>query len=200
MEFWLSWQNNTERFQLPVPPSNYSIDNKNINSVININEIGEVNMIGKSGLREISIDSFFPNREYYFCKTTPLAPYDYINMILKWKESQKPIRLIITDTPINIAAAIESFEYGEKDGTGDVYYSLGLKEYRFVNVSTKREVKAIPDKYIVRDSDTLWKISKATTGSGDNYKKIAKNNNIRDFSNVKKGDSIIIGNIVVSEV
>lgn len=200
MEFWLSWQNNTERFQLPVPPSNYSIDNKNINSVININEIGEVNMIGKSGLREISIDSFFPNREYYFCKTTPLAPYDYINMILKWKQSQKPIRLIITDTPINIAAAIESFEYGEKDGTGDVYYSLGLKEYRFVNVSTKREVKAIPDKYIVRDSDTLWKISKATTGSGDNYKKIAKNNNIRDFSNVKKGDSIIIGNIVVSEV
>lgn len=199
MEFWLSWQNNTEGFQLPVPPSNYSINNKSMNSTNNINEIGEINIIGNNGLREISIESFFPNRNYYFCKITPLAPYDYVNMLLKWKDSKKPIRLIITDTPINIAVTIESFEYGERDGTHDVYFSLELKEYRFININNKREVKAIPQKYIVRDGDTLWSISKTTTGNGDNYKKIAKNNNIKNFNSLVKGDEIIIGNTMVSK-
>lgn len=172
MEFHLSWQNNTEMFMLPITPSKFELTNPHINKVVNINELGDINLIGKRGLSEITIESFFPNQNYYFCKTTPLEPQTYIDMILKWKNSNKPIRLIITDSNINIAVSIENFIYGKRDGTGDLYFTLELKEYRFLKVNSMKEVKVIPDEYTVRDGDTLWSIAKKQTGNGNNYKVI----------------------------
>ena len=45
-------------------------------------------------------------------------------MLLKCKDSGRPIRVIVTETPINYAMAIESITYSEVDGTGDVYFIL----------------------------------------------------------------------------
>jgi len=163
---------------LPITPSNFQLKNPHINTIVNINELGDINLIGKRGLSEILIESFFPNQNYYFCKATPLDPQRYVDMILKWKDNNKPIRLIITKSNINIAASIENFTYGKRDGTGDIYFTLELKEYRFLKVNNMREVKAIPDEYTVRTSDTLWTVAKKTTGNANNYKVIAENNNI----------------------
>jgi len=55
-------------------------------------------------------------------------------MIEAWKVRRVPIRLIITDTPINMACSIETFEYGPQDGSGDIYYTLELSEFKFVNL------------------------------------------------------------------
>src|SRR5690606_14547012 len=97
----------------------------------------------------------------------------------------------ITDTPINLAMAIENFSYGERDGTGDVYYTLELAEYVFVEAraeSRQREyklegerpvTKEIPKEYIIKPGDTLWSIAKKLTGNGANYTAIAKKNNIK---------------------
>jgi len=192
LEFHLSWQNNTEMFMLPITPSEFELTNPHINKVVNINDLGDINLIGKRGLSEITIESFFPKQNYYFCKTTPLDPQKYIDMILKWKESGKPIRLIITDTSVNIAATIENFIYGVRDGTGDVYFTLELKEYRFLKVNSSREIKAIPDEYTVRTGDTLWSVAKKTTGNGSNYDVIKTSNNILPSEPVKTGDKILL--------
>lgn len=189
MEFHLSWQNNTEMFMLPITPSRFELTNPHINKVVNINELGDINLIGKRGLSEISIESFFPKQNYYFCKTTPLDPQDYIDMILKWKDSNRPIRLIITSTSINIAVSIEDFSYGVKDGSGDVYFTLNLREYRFLKTYTK-EVKSIPDEYIVRTGDTAWSIAKKATGDGNNYNVIAESNNIKPSAILGPGSKI----------
>jgi len=203
MEYWLSFNNNAERLQLPVNPQEFQLTQGNTNTVVNVYNIGEINLIGKGRLAEITLESFFPAQEYTFCAYTGFPrPYECVAMIERWRQSGKPIRLIITETPINLACAIESFSYKEQDGTGDVYFTLELKEYRFVNVktvgtttvaTTKREViKTMPKTYVVKAGDTLWKIAKRFTGNGANYKAIAAKNNIKDPNKIYPGQKLVL--------
>ena len=189
MEIWLSWQNNKERLRLPVLPPNFEVTVGNLNTRVNINEIGNINLIGKSDLKEITIERFFPAQEYYFVEYTGFPkPYDCVDMIEGWRMSGKPIRLIITETPINLALAIDNFTFGERDGTGDVYYNLELSEYVFTEtktvakqreytVETKRPTtKEVPKTYTVKSGDSLWAISKKLTGNGNNWRTIYNKN------------------------
>lgn len=177
---------------------------------MNITNLGEINLIGKTGLMSMTIESFFPNQQYNFCLYKDIQkPYEYIKQLLKWKNSGKPIRVIVTGTPINYAMAIESIVYSEIDGTGDVYFTLELKEYKFISNSTvkatttkngtqlttpitTREVKSPPDSYVVKQGDTLWLIAKKLTGDGSNYKAIAKKNNITDPNKLSVGQRLVI--------
>ena len=49
-----------------------------------------------------------------------------------------PIRLIMSNTPINMLVTIENFEPGLQDGSGDVYYSLALSEFKEIILETKK--------------------------------------------------------------
>ena len=121
-----------ERIAFPVPVTQFSMQEKNNNTVVNINNIGDINLIGKKGLSEIKIDSFFPSQAYTFCTSNPDKPYGYVSKIKKMMVSGKPLRIILTNTSVNIPCLIESFDYGERDGTSDIYFSLSLKEYVFL--------------------------------------------------------------------
>jgi hypothetical protein len=132
MEFWLIQGNDT--LQLPVPPANYSIKKALNNSLLLVEGMGEISFIGKPKLSEIApIESFFPNHPYSFCQyTTFPTPKECTDLIEKWIASGNPIRYLVTGTSINLQCSIESFEYGERDGTGDVYFTLILKEYKTI--------------------------------------------------------------------
>ena len=125
-------QNNGSRIQFPVGPSSFEVDAKQNNSTININSLGELNMIGKTGLLTLSFSSFFPAQQYSFCACTSNEPYSYVNQIDKWRTSGKPCRFIVSDTPVNYAVTIDDFKWGERDGTSDVFFTLSFKEYKFV--------------------------------------------------------------------
>lgn len=210
MDYYLSFNNNEERLRLPVIPSSFEVSIPHQNTTVNITNLGEINLIGKTGLVTMTIKSFFPKQQYSFClyKDFP-HPYDCIKLLLKWKDSGKPIRVIVTETPINYAMAIESITYSEADGTGDVYFILELKEYKFIEASnvattitsngttlkvpeTKRETKPTPSEYVVKKGDTLWGIAKKVTGEGSNYKVIAEKNNIKDPDLLKIGKRLVI--------
>ena len=209
MDYYLSFNNNEERIRLPVIPSSFEVSIPHQNTTVNITELGEINLIGKTGLINMTIESFFPNQKYNFCLYKDFnRPYEYIKQILKWKESGKPIRVIVTGTPINYAVAIESLTYSEVDGTGDVYFSLELKEYKFIKTTgkttttkngttlttptTSREVKASAKSYTVKSGDTLWLIAKKVTGEGSNYKVIAQKNNITNPDKIYVGQKLVI--------
>ena len=137
---WLSWKNQTESHQLPVLPPSFEVEEGSLNTVVNINELGNINLIGNPDLRSITIESFFPNQDYPFVTTQKRHdPYVYVESIRRWKASKMPIRLVITDTPFNIAFAIENFTCGERDGSGDVYYVLELSEYVFTGTKKKAD-------------------------------------------------------------
>lgn len=136
IEFWFN-QDSTW-LQLPVPPSSYSLKLGNNNSVVNVESIGEINILGESKLSEISFESFFPAKKYYFCTYSNIPkPFDCVAQIEAWRKRKKPIRVILTGTNINDLFSIETFEYGEKDGTGDIYFTLALKQYKVLKLNEK---------------------------------------------------------------
>ena len=214
MEFWLK-KSNSDKFMLPVNPESFSFTEKHNNTSVNVNSIGEVNLIGKRGLKEGTISSFFPNQNYNFGNNSVRKkPYVYVNTILKWKEEGKPVRLIVGGN-INVQVTIESFKYGEQDGTGDVYYLLGVKEYRAVTVTkvkkkstskkkttkkkttTKKkrttENKPKQKTYTVKKGDCLWNIAKKFYGNGAKYTKIYNANK----SKIKNPNLIYPGQVLV---
>lgn len=180
MQFWLSFNNFKESLQLPVNPSSFSFVQGMRNTVLSLAELGELNQIGELGLGTIKIQSFFPKHYGPYCEYAAIPdPYEAAEKIKRWEDSKQPIRLIITETNINLPVSIESFEYGEQAKSRDVTFSLDLKEYRFITVkaisdtsSARPSDKETPKTYSVKDGDTLWMIAKQTTGNGDNWRNI----------------------------
>lgn len=187
MEFWLK-KSNSDKIMLPVNPESFAFTEKHNNTSVNVNSIGEVNLLGKRDLKTGTISSHFPKRDRNYANNSGRqAPYTYINKLLSWKSSGKPVQLIITGTKINFQVTIETLKYGEQDGTGDVYYDLTLKEYRAVEIKktklkkTTTKKKSKPKRpaakkktktYTVKSGDCLWNIAKRFYGNGAQYTKI----------------------------
>ena len=73
---------------------------------------------------------------------------------------------------------IESFNWGEKDATGDIYFTMALKEYK--RIKTKKANITVetdpPKQYTVKSGDCLWNIAKQYYGNGAQYKKLVDAN------------------------
>ena len=59
---------------------------------------------------------------------------EYIRLLEKWKTSTQPIRVNISDCDFNLAMSIDKLTKKHREGDRDVYYTLELSEYRFLNV------------------------------------------------------------------
>lgn len=59
-----------EQVKLPVPPPSYEVENPYNNTTIQINNIGDINMIGTPGLKTLKFNSFFPAQEYFLWQPT----------------------------------------------------------------------------------------------------------------------------------
>lgn len=211
MEFWLQKDHDT-KLQLPVKPSDYRVTVAHNNTVVNVIQLGDINLIGKTGLREISLSSFFPAKAYNFSNNSARKePLTYVNKIEEWRNSGEPIRVIITGV-LNMECTIESFSYGEQDATRDIYYTISLKEYKkpqtknatssstvsSTDTSSTRTTKAADSNsgktYTVRSGDCLWKIAKQLYGNGAEYTKIynANKDKIKNPSLIYAGQVLII--------
>lgn len=131
VEVWFGQDN--KWLQLPVPPSNYSLKTDNNNVSIVVESVGELNILGESKLSQITIESFFPSQNYTFCTySTFPKPNECVTQMETWRTSKKPVRLVLTGTKVNDLFSIESFEYGQKDGTNDIYFTITLKQYKVI--------------------------------------------------------------------
>lgn len=200
MEFWIKTE--SEAIQLPVPPSDFERATGLNNTTTNIVGLGEINVLGKRKLKTIQIKTFWPNQQYDFCDCdVTLKPYEFVEKIEELMESAKTFRLIITDTNINMLCNVENFSYGENDGTGDVYFTLDLKEYRLITVKEttsnktstnntdlkERDSKATPSTYKVVKGDSLYLISKKVYGTGNRAKELQTKNGIKNPNSLKIG-------------
>lgn len=206
----LSFNNRAEVLELPWPLQEHNISNPHNTYEFNTINQGEVLAIGKKKLKSMTINSIFPNHEYPFLLTKKIPkPEECISIIQKWRLSNKPIRVVIVDTDINLAMAIEDFSYGKPggDGSGDVEFSLSLKEYSYLNVERSKKpskvsgLKGRPKekqpkdeakKYTIKSGDTLWDLADKTYGDGRKWKAIAKANKITNPRTIPIGLNITI--------
>jgi hypothetical protein len=134
MDIFLSINNREQVIQLPVVPEEFNITSPWSNQVFNTITLGDINLIGLRGLKGISWSSFFPNHDYPFLRDRTMSAWEYAHAIEEIRVRRVPVRLIITDTLMNIAVLIDEFDYGVKDGSGDVYYSISFSEFKFVSL------------------------------------------------------------------
>jgi hypothetical protein len=115
----------------PVVPSEFGVSVQNNNEAVNIVNAGDYAMLGKTGLKHITINSFFPAQRYNF-SSGDADPYELVERIEKWRIGTMPLNISVEDSPINFDGLIDSFSYKEQDGSNDVYFSLSLIEYRHI--------------------------------------------------------------------
>lgn len=182
---------NNDTLLLPVSPSSYEVSNSNNNTKININAVGDINLLGKRGLYSISLSSFFPNQNYYFCETSDLlTPNAYVNKIKGWFENNNILQLIIEDINLNMQCSISDFTYTKQDETGDIYFTISLVEYRKVvqtltsivlgvsriNNTNTNTRQTTSQTYVVKKGDCLSTIAKRLTGNSANWRAIYSDN------------------------
>lgn len=128
MDIYLSVNNREEVIKLPVLPPTFTISKPQSTQVFETVTRGELQLIGIPKLKGITISSFFPVRDYPYLRDTSMKGWEYVYKIDIWILRKLPLRLIITDTPINMAVAVKNFDYSVKTD-GDLWYNLQLEEF-----------------------------------------------------------------------
>ena len=122
MEIWLK-QGKTN-FRFAVLPSEYELTSESNNTQVIVNSLGEINLLGKRKLKNISFSSFFPKQKYSFCEyTTFPTPKESVKLIEKMKNNGV-LRLTMTGAPVNMDCTIENFTWGENDNLSKIAKNL----------------------------------------------------------------------------
>lgn len=134
-----------ERFVIPVTPKTYKVETEQNNRVVDILDTGEAQLFGNRKLKRLSFSCFFPqpNHSYPFVVGDDRSPSECVELLEKWKEGKKAVRVIITDSPVNLMMAIKSFDYREQDGSRDIYYELKFIEWRDLNTPLANNEKQV---------------------------------------------------------
>jgi len=192
-QMWITHDAERNKLRLPVLPEKFTVSIGSKNSSVNVAELGEIVIKQARPAYQLSFSSFFPVGRFSGLTVDALPnPLDAVGKIKSWLESDKPVRVVLTDMGVSMFCTIENFSYYEQGGdVGTIYYDLKLKEYREV---TARQVKienvantptakvsktpervdnsVQPQTYTVKSGDCLWNIAKKYYGKGADYTKI----------------------------
>ena len=211
MEIWLKGSGGKVR--IPVLPSEYTVTSEQDNTSVTVCNLGEVTLRGKRKLKQVSFSSFFPKHyDPGYCDVRSKSPISLVKKIEKMKQAGS-VKLIITGI-LSMKVTVESFEWGENDRTGDIAYTLTMKEYRTVSIPASVLVKEQPaapaddtgaavreqpeatgtQSYTVKSGDSLSAIARKLTGS-TNWQAIYEQNKSVIGSNpnmIKPGQVLMI--------
>lgn len=193
---WLSYNNQEEGFPIPVLPASIEISDGIKSKKYDISGLGEINVLGGLQLTEYSFDSVFPKQAYSYTHEKLYDPEFYVQRILKWMATKRPIRFVYVthDTDINEAVSIEKFDWKESAGApGDIEYSLKLRKYHFYAArkvelvkgelqkkTSRANEKQTPASYTIAAGDTLIKIARRLLGDDSRWREIQKLNKLTD--------------------
>ncbi len=205
---------------LPITPGQLEIKTPSKNKTVTLINEGEVSLLKKSGLKEISFKALLPQTKYPFANYN-LGAYDATAFIVALKAldaSKIPFPFVVTRmTPkgkplffTSMMVTLEDYTLDEDSENGlDVILNITLKEYKYYGTTIFKEVvdaegrkamettktrdtasKVIPKTYTVKKGDTLWAIAKKELGDGQKYKDLAKLNNISNPNKIQIGQVI----------
>ncbi len=214
MQIWL--KGGGDQVRIPVPPSSYTITSEQDNASVTVCNLGEITLRGKRKLQQVSFSGFFPmHYDASYCDVRSESPISMVNKIEAMKQAGS-VKLIITGI-LSMKVTIESFEWGENDRTGDISYTLTMKEYRTTSIPASMLVKNSPSQpdqgsndsgiagreqpettstqsYTVKPGDTLSGIARKLTGSTNWQTIYAQNKDVigSNPNNIKPGQVLTI--------
>lgn len=208
-----------DKVLLPVAPSKLTLRINNQNKTLELMNLGEINILKKAGLTDISFECLLPGRRYPFAEYEGgfKEPSFYLNHFEKLKVSQKPFRFLVSrlspsggylfDT--NMEVSLEGYSIIESADQGqDVQVSVDLKQYKYygtkklqitpaaqgdvilAKVTEPRPAKEPAKSYTVKPGDTLWAICKRELGDGSKYPAVAAANGIKNPNLIYPGQVI----------
>lgn len=192
---------------LPVTPSTYRWGvAKTINSV-DVDAVGALYFPGQRAAHSDNVECMFPNQEYPFLAPGAVTdPKYYIEIFSALAQSKKVIRYIVGDR-VNAKVMVEEFQYEERDGTGDIYATIYLKEYIDIEaVTTEKAVNQHTGNcnrstensgtqyYTVQRGDCLSVICRRFYGNGTSkyYNAVAKYNGIKNPHLIYAGQKLTL--------
>lgn len=198
---YLSIKNNAEGFRLPINPEKVDVSVAGDGEEFSIAKLGKINIPKDIELETYSLESYFPLHPTHYLTMPHRAPQYYIDALKRWQKEKIPVRYIYVNGSftINEAVTIESFDYEESDGSGDVYFNLSFKKYVFFSpkkmtvvkkatvnpvvvkktVPPRQNTNPPPQTYSLVKGDSLWKVAQKYTGKGSNYPALATLNGIK---------------------
>lgn len=186
---------NTETAQeliMPVTPASYPMAAGRAVERLDMAEVGQIALPGLETLFSEVLEVMLPAQLYPFCTAEAVADPDYyLDLLTEWSREGHVCRYIVTGTSINSPVLLGPIDYGEQDGSNDVYAKIPLYEYRYLedvqvekltqNSSRPTEAADQPttaDSYTVVQGDSLWAICKKYYGDGSLAYKLATANDI----------------------
>lgn len=181
--------------EIPVLPEKLTVSSPGQNETVNVLGIGEVNILKRKGLREITFESFFPIHADPYVTGELTTPIEIIKTLQSHRDERTPIRFLLhgSDLDININMGIEDLNYDERAGEiGDIYYSITLKEWKpysalkitlpkkdgKVAISSAKRAGKPPTtkKHTVVKGESMWSICKKRYGDGSKYPQLYTKN------------------------
>ncbi|WP_339075207.1 LysM peptidoglycan-binding domain-containing protein [Clostridioides difficile] len=138
--------------QLPIPPPKLEIKVTNKNKTVDLINTGEVNILKKEGLSEISFEAEFTHNKLPFYRGAFKDVQFFLSKLELLKTDCKPFQFIVSREMggkvlfnTNMKVSLEEYNIVEDaDNGSDVKVAIKLKQYR--DYSTKKLVPATPEK------------------------------------------------------
>lgn len=187
MDFYLTAPDGG-RIHLPVNPERVTAQTESKVQTVEVIALGDIDIPRGITPARIGWEGFFPGaarQNTVFVKTWQ-DPKALVGTISGWRRSNTKVRLLVTETPLNMDCYVAGFEHTWAGGYGDCQYRLDLTEARELVILAEGERMrqqptaqrparpALPPAktYTVRSGDTLFAIAKRTLGSGSRWREI----------------------------
>lgn len=196
-DFYLTNIETDEKVTLCMIPEEVRVRTESNFRSFNIVERGEVKFPKGENLMQISWQGILPGaRILYYPFVTHKEweqPKEIIKVFQRWRDENAKLKLLITQTPINMDVYIRSFDYTMSGGQGHYKYSIELIAAKELKVMTVAEADAAKDQ-AKKDSDealkqraanksklgqqiekinSLWEVAKVLTGNGGKWGAVA---------------------------
>lgn len=163
----------------------------------NIVEQGEIKFPKGEKLTVVSWSGILPGANILLSNFVTLSawqpPREIVSDLKRWREDGDKVRVLITQTPINLDVFIKSFDYEMSGGQGNIKYSLELiaaKELRVMTVAESEAAReqelrtrsALKSKTGSRISkwNNIWEAAQIMLGNGGDWGRLAERNGIGD--------------------
>jgi len=216
MDIYLTDLETNDRLWFPMLPEQISLKYGTLFQEYTVLDPGEIKIPAGDKLAGISWNGTFPgasrrNAPYVREWVNPTGIIQRINNL---RGKRKKLRLLVTESPINLDVYIERFDVEMSGGYGDYTYSISFIQARGLTVqlsspgsnasASTRPSPPPSSTYTIVNGDTLWAIAQRRMGAGSKYSQLYEANKDaieaeakrRGLSSSSKGHWIFAGTVL----